>query len=138
MELYFPIKGYERYSVSTSGHVRNNDTGRILKPSIATTGYCVVGLRKNNISKTINIHKLVAEKYIPNPLNYKCITHIDGDKSNNNINNLKWSETNNMVKKRNNLIMKCKELLKLIKEVEQIKNDVYHHIIELGGEDRHQ
>lgn len=35
-------------------------------------------------------HRIIAEAFIPNPNNYPCINHIDGNKQNNNLNNLEW------------------------------------------------
>lgn len=93
MEIFFDVVGYERYSVSNTGRVRNNETGRILKPSISSCGNYVVGLRRNNISRTIPVQRLVAERYIPNPYDFKYIEHKDGNKLNNDISNLRWVET---------------------------------------------
>ena len=57
-------------------------------------GYRVVALRKftNNKSeqKLYKIHRLVAETFISNPNHYPVVNHIDGDKTNNNVENLEW------------------------------------------------
>ena len=85
-----PIKGYENYLVTEQGQIINSKTGRTLKPSIATNGYCRVSLRKNGQTKTLYIHRIVAEAFIPNPNNYNEVNHIDEDKTNNSVENLEW------------------------------------------------
>ena len=62
----------------------------ILKASIDSVGYPVVGLNKEGNVKTVRVHRLVAEAFIPNPENFRVINHIDSDKTNNRIDNLEW------------------------------------------------
>lgn len=96
-------KGY--YQVSNFGNVKsmeriverkNNGTGnlplksRILSPTTYPKGYKKVTLRKNNISKSFFIHRLVAEAFIPNPNNYPYVNHKDENPSNNHSDNLEW------------------------------------------------
>ena len=84
------INGQEtNYSVSDNGEVKNNITGRKLKPSIQQ-GYCHVGLTINGKVKRCRVHRLVANAFISNPYNKPFVNHIDGCRSNNNINNLEW------------------------------------------------
>lgn len=53
--------------------------------------YPYVSIADNNKQiKNYNIHRLVAEMFIPNPENKKFVNHIDGDKQNNVVNNLEW------------------------------------------------
>lgn len=85
-----PIKGYENYLVTEQGQIINSKTGRALKPSITANGYYRVNLRKNGQTKTLYIHRIVAEAFIPNPNNYNEVNHIDEDKTNNNVENLEW------------------------------------------------
>jgi len=54
-------------------------------------GYKIISLWKNGIGKMFRIHRLVAAAFIPNPENKPCIDHIDGDRANNHIDNLRWS-----------------------------------------------
>ena len=74
-EEWKDIIGYEGiYQVSNFGRVRNKD--KILKPS-KSGRYRHLALCKNGTRKDMNIHRLVAEAFIPNPYNYPCINHID-------------------------------------------------------------
>lgn len=54
------------------------------------TGYYQVSLWKNNKGTWHYIHRLLAQHFIPNPLNKPEINHKDGDRQNNNLNNLEW------------------------------------------------
>jgi len=65
-EIYFPIKDYPYYSVSTFGNIKNTKTGRILKPYINDKGYYIVCLFKNGKGATKTIHKLVANQFLIN------------------------------------------------------------------------
>ena len=74
------------YEVTEHGKIINKTTGYILKPKHNATGYCYVRLGGKNYL----IHRLVAQKYIPNPDNKPQINHKDGNKDNNDITNLEW------------------------------------------------
>ena len=89
MEEFRIIKDYD-YEVSNFGNVRNINTGRILKQNRDGSGYYCVDLRKKNVRTIKKIHRLVAEAFIPNPNNKKCVDHINNDRHNNNIENLRW------------------------------------------------
>ena len=47
-------------------------------------------LCKNGKPKTFQIHRLVAQAFIPNPQNLPCVNHKDEDKTNNTVDNLEW------------------------------------------------
>lgn len=91
-ELWKEIKGYEGlYAVSNKGQVKNIMNGKILKNYINTLGYPFVQFYNGNgKSKQITVHKLVAQAFLPNPLNLPQINHVDEDKTNNNVTNLEW------------------------------------------------
>ena len=97
MEEFKKIEEYENYEISNQGNVRNINTGRILKPRKDTDGYYDVDLSKNGIRKQFKIHRLVGFAFIPNPQNLTDIDHIDQNKTNNSISNLRWiSKSNNL------------------------------------------
>jgi len=63
-----------------------------------TNGYTQIALTFDNGDvKHLALHRLLAEIYIPNPDKYHYVTHIDGDKFNNRIDNLKWTNKKNYV-----------------------------------------
>lgn len=94
MEKWKEISEY--YLVSNLGKIKSlprNGTikvERILKAKTARTGYKEVSLAYRDTRKSKLVHRLVAEAFIPNPENKPCIDHLDFDKSNNCVENLKW------------------------------------------------
>ncbi len=91
MEEYRKIQGYNNYSVSNLGNVRNDKTGRLLKATNNSHGYYFVELCQNNKGKKHYLHRLVAKTFIPNPHNKKCVDHIDNNTFNNIVENLRWA-----------------------------------------------
>ena len=96
MEIWKPIPNYENYEVSNLGRVRslnyNNQTDkvRILKLTIRKDGYTQIMLNKEGKKKTYQVHRLVAEAFIPNPQSLPEVNHIDENKQNNDVSNLEW------------------------------------------------
>ena len=91
METFRIIEGFENYSVSDFGNVKNNKTGRMLKNTIITVGYIQIGLMLNKVECKKRVHILVAKAFIPNPESKSSVDHIDNCKTNNNITNLRWA-----------------------------------------------
>ena len=89
MEEFKNIKGFENYEVSNFGRIRNIKTGRVLKPKINKQGYYQISLSSDGIQYTKYVHHLVGTMFMPNPENKKIIGHIDNNRLNNNIENLR-------------------------------------------------
>ena len=87
METWKVINDFPNYEISNFGNIRNKT--KLLKIVPNKQGYNIVVLC-NGIRKTINVHRLVAAAFVPNPENKPCVDHIDGDRANNHADNLRW------------------------------------------------
>lgn len=102
MEYWKDIKGYEGiYQVSNHGRVRSLNrtdsigriiSGRILSYSLSGSGYRQLALSKNDKVRYFQIHRLVAEAFIPNPNNLPCVNHKNENKTDNRVENLEWCD----------------------------------------------
>ena len=87
------IQGYSGiYQVSTLGRIRSLKKGKIklLKPYINNMGYAVLSLYANHKQKTYHVHKLVADTFLVRIDGKNYIDHINGIKTDNRIDNLRW------------------------------------------------
>ena len=85
-----PIKDFEDvYAITDKGEVVNLNTGNKTFGYLNKKGYLVFDFRRRG-GKTVPIHRLVAKAFIPNPNNLPQVNHIDGNKTNNKLENLEW------------------------------------------------
>jgi hypothetical protein len=98
LTVWLPIEDYPNYEISICGQVRNIKTKRVLKQCINRNGYYYVKLNRNNEKfKHQRIHRVVAKTFIPNLNNENFVDHIDSNRLNNTVSNLRWvsSQQNN-------------------------------------------
>ena len=114
------VAGYEGlYTVDIFGNVFRAD-GKELTQTKNQFGYMNVSLRKDGKQKQHKVHRLVAQAFIPNPLNKEQVNHIDGDKTHNTVWNLEWNT--------------CKENINHAVKTGKFTNFVAIRIVETGQE----
>lgn len=98
VEEWRPIIGYETtFAVSNLGRIKRTKdagcgrAGKIRKQVPNDRGYLTVILADDKRRKSFRVNRLVAMAFIPNPLNLPEVNHLDGDKTNNRVDNLEWS-----------------------------------------------
>lgn len=89
-EIWKTIEEFPNYAISNKGEVINKKTKRILKSHIDKDGYYKVILSYTKPQKHKFIHRLLANAFVPNPDNLPYVDHIDRDKKNNLLTNLRW------------------------------------------------
>ena len=88
MDILYDVVGFEGlYQINKNGNIWSNTSNRFLKPYYNSGGYLMVSLGKVN---KYRVHRLIATQFIPNPDNLPEIDHIDRNRTNNNLENLRW------------------------------------------------
>jgi len=93
MKIWKDIEGYPKYQISNLGRVKSLKMSeeKIMCLYNTRDGYHMAGLFNNPKLKSIKVHRLVAETFIPNPLNKRTVNHINGIKTDNRVTNLEWN-----------------------------------------------
>ena len=117
----FTLEGYQ---VSNKGRLRNTATNRVYKGPINVYGYPMFN--------SIPIHRLVAEAFLPNPDNKPFVDHIDTDRANNDVSNLRWvtqeenmrnEQTRENIRKSREKTRKTNEAIALIEQALELVPD---------------
>ncbi len=92
MEIFKNIENFSKYQISNFGNLKSfwGKNEKILKPNKIRYHHLNM-TNDEGITTTKQIHRLVAQAFITNPQNKKEVDHIDGNKNNNNANNLRWA-----------------------------------------------
>lgn len=90
------IEGFTNYSIDYLGGVYNKKSKKFLKPFTekmkdGTDGYIRFELFEKGKRHSKRLHRLLCETFIPNPEDHPTVDHIDQDKTNNSIDNLRWA-----------------------------------------------
>lgn len=105
LEVWKDIKDFEGiYQISNHAKVKRlsrpishwrgnmrNLPEKIIKQMTTTNGYLKVHLHKEGKMRTFSVHRLVLSHFVPNYDNLPTVNHIDGNKQNNNLDNLEWA-----------------------------------------------
>lgn len=130
-EVWKQIKGYEKYQVSNLGNVRSPNV--ILAQGTQSRGYQNVTLFVEGKGKTFNVHRLVAQTFIPNPEGLNVVNHKNEDKTDNREENLEWCTQQYNVRyndahtKRGKKVYQYKEDLEFVKIWESGAQVVEYH-----------
>lgn len=101
-EIWRPIPNYEGlYEVSNLGRIKSLRTNKLMKPHIINRGYYDVCLSKNGVAKHYLVHRLVCEAFCEKPEGKDVVDHINGRKTDNRSQNLRWTSQKENVRRGN-------------------------------------
>lgn len=79
-----------KYLIYSDGRVFSEFTNKFLKPFLNRRGYCLIDINHNGRCQTVQVHRLIAKAFIPNPNNLETVNHKNGIKTDNSVENLEW------------------------------------------------
>ena len=120
------IPGFENYKVFENGEVfsfARKQSGVKLNPGISTSGYLQVGLYVSGVSTSVSVHRLVASVYLGLDLNdsKSLVDHIDGNKLNNHVSNLRIVTPSENIRARNGELDYSNDMSKWCCKCEKLK-----------------
>jgi hypothetical protein len=118
---WYSLKSFPNHKINMIGQVISNKTGKILSQSLSPKGYYQINIDK----KSRRVHRLLAETFIPNLMNYETVNHINGNKIDNSLTNLEWLSIADNIKH-------AREVLN-IKTIPYSKKKTTHHLIGKTG-----
>lgn len=120
-EIWKIVTGFDNYEVSNCGRLRNAKNKSVYKFNEDENGFYEKTFYKNNKATGIVIHHVVANEFIQNLKKYKIVSHKDGNKTNNHINNLEWVS-------KKSIIEKIQKKNNENKQVESLKGEIWKEI----------
>ena len=88
---YKTLDQFPTLRIYADGKIYNERVGRCHKLNADKDGYmCTKAFNAEGIRKYISAHRLIAMAWLPNPDNLSQVDHIDHDRTNNNLENLRW------------------------------------------------
>ena len=110
---YGQVRGVER--IISTPHQQRKLKSMVLKQRINRYGYLIIDLSKSSVSKTFEVHRLIALTFLPQQEGRNCVNHMDADKLNNNVENLEWvtPRENNLHAIKHGLVSSCKRVINI-------------------------